>query len=102
MGYRDEKGHAVGRGLVDWMGWISVSKDQVAVAEFVPEVAFADGLGVGVADEVLTGDGIQHGEVAGDRVMEAGDQTVDGVHAAPGMDVQPREAGGSAHVVDIP
>src|SRR3954447_26306502 len=58
------------------------AQDQVRVAELVPAVAAGEGGGVGALDQPAATNRLEHEQVAGVGLVPAGDQAVDGPHAA--------------------
>src|SRR4051794_39862458 len=57
-------------------------QDQVQVAELVPEVAMFECCAVGYFEMLDSGDGFQHRQVRGSRLVETGEQSTDGPNAA--------------------
>ena len=55
----------------------------MAVAEFVPKIARFRSYLVGCRDAFLAADCVKHGEVGCVRIVEAGEQAVNGVDATP-------------------
>lgn len=68
-------------------------EEQVAVTELMPEVSFAYSRSVRGAHQILRSDGVEHGEMAGQRVMQSGDEPVHAVRRPARMDEYARESG---------
>src|SRR5919204_5236929 len=72
-------------------------EDEMAVAEFVPEVPVSDGLGIGVPDPVHSEERREEGQMARDGIVEPGEEAVDRVHPSVRIDEEAGEAGDGTH-----
>jgi len=61
-------------------------QNQVQISEFVPEVALFECFAVGEFQVGAPGYCFQHGQVRGERLMQAGEQAIDGAYTALGSD----------------
>src|SRR4051812_11802803 len=60
----------------------TLAEDQVRVTELVPAVAGPERGGIRALDQLPAADGLEHQQVAGVGLVPAGEQPVDGAHAA--------------------
>ena len=76
----------------------TLRQDQVDVAELVPEVAARRGSpAYARLEQRAAGDGLEHAQVGGLRLVPAGEQAVDRVHAALGRDDERRSSRRGVH-----